>query len=179
MSNLDPQTEAKAQAKAQKAYAKAARPWHKKKRTWLLGGFAVIVAVAMFSGGGDAGTTADADSNSSSQTQTEEPKATPMAVTAAQMLKDLEGNALKAKSTYQDKYVKITGKVYNIDASGDYFSVDGVNDEFTITGIMMNIGEEHLAQVQEFQVGDKVTVIGTVTDVGEILGYSVDVESIV
>lgn len=178
MSNLDPKVDAKAQAKADKAYAKAARPWHKKKRTWVLGAIAVLAAFTAFSGGGESGSAGGSDS-SATATETPEAKAKPSAVTAAKMLEDLKGNALKAKSTYEGKYLKITGKVYNIDASGDYFSVDGVNDEFTLTGIMMNIGEEHLAQVQEFTVGQTVTVIGTVSDVGELLGYSVDVESIV
>lgn len=176
MSGIDPKLDAKAQAKADKAYAKAARPWHKKKRTWVLGAGALLVAAAAMSGGsGDSSST----SSSTDQSTQSEVQAKPMVVTAAQMLKDLNANALKAASTYKDKYVQITGKVYNIDASGDYFSVDGVNDEFTITGIMMNISDEQRAEVENFEVGKTVvTVTGTVTDVGEILGYQVDVESI-
>jgi len=55
--------DARADAKASKAYAKAQRPWYRKKRWWLLGALAliVVIAVAATSGGGgsDGNDTAD------------------------------------------------------------------------------------------------------------------------
>lgn len=49
--------DAKAQAKAAKAYAKASRPWYRKKRWWFLAVVVliVIIAVASSNGGGDSG----------------------------------------------------------------------------------------------------------------------------
>ncbi len=46
-------SEAKADAKAAAARAKAMRPWFKKKRFWLLGVVAIIVIAAVAGGGGD------------------------------------------------------------------------------------------------------------------------------
>lgn len=45
-------TEAKAQAKAAKAHAKALRPWYRKKRWWVLAVVAVIVVASIASSGG-------------------------------------------------------------------------------------------------------------------------------
>jgi hypothetical protein len=49
--------DAKAEAKAAKAYAKATRPWFKKKRWWLAG--LVIVIIAAVAGGGGSGDSSD------------------------------------------------------------------------------------------------------------------------
>lgn len=107
----------------------------------------------------------------------QEPAEPPMPVTATQMVADVESNALKAEQTYADKRLEVTGKFSSVDAQGGYFSVQGDQD-FSLTTIRADIQEEHKAQVAEFTEGQEVTFIGTVTDVGEILGYAIDVESI-
>lgn len=101
----------------------------------------------------------------------------PMVVTAKAMLDELEANALAASNKYKDKRVTVTGILDNIDASGDYFSLAG--DEFTfITNISVDIDESHLETVSGFTMGQEVTVTGIVTGVGEIMGYSIEPESI-
>lgn len=101
-----------------------------------------------------------------------------MAVTAQAMLDDLEANALAASAKYMDTRVTVTGKLDNIDASGNYFSLTGT-DEFTfITDITVDIDESHHETVSGFTMGQDVTVTGTVTGVGEIMGYSIDPETI-
>lgn len=109
----------------------------------------------------------------------EEPAEEPaMVVTAQEMLDDLEANALAASSKYKDKRVTVTGKLDNIDASGDYFSLIGT-DEFTfITDITVDTDESFLETVIGFTMGQDVTVTGVVTDVGEIMGFSIDPETI-
>ena len=52
------------------------------------------------------------------------------------------------------------------------------DDEITFISIAMNIEDEHRAKVAEFDDEEIVTVTGTITDVGEVIGYAVDVESI-
>ena len=49
---MTPTANPKAAAKAAKAYAKASRPWFKKKR-WLLAGVALVVIIALVNGGTD------------------------------------------------------------------------------------------------------------------------------
>lgn len=179
--------DAKAQLKAAKAYAKASRPWYKMKRTWLAIVVALIVLGAALSQGGG-GTAADPGSasnpaaasagNEASNEGAAEEKPKPLIVSANKMIGDLDSNALKASNTYKGKYVQVKGEVTNIDSSGNYFSVGRTDDEITFTTIRMDIEEEHRAKVAEFDGDQVVTVTGTVTDVGEVLGYTMDVESI-
>jgi len=70
-SNFDP-ANPKASAKAAKAYAKATRPWYRKKRWWLLGVVVVVIviAVATSSGGGSNGPTAVGPGSGSSSSTT-------------------------------------------------------------------------------------------------------------
>ncbi len=54
---MDPR-EQRAARKAERARAKAMRPWYRKKRWWILGGLGVIIVVAVVAGaGGDDGET--------------------------------------------------------------------------------------------------------------------------
>lgn len=162
----------KAQAKADKAYAKATRPWFKKKRFILLGSIALVAIFSAASGGGDStNTPATAES---SEAVTEE---VAIVVTAQKMIEDLEANALAASTTYEGKRVTVTGKVGNIDASGDYFSIEGT-DEFSFTNVQIFINDDQVSTVSGYTAGQEVTVTGTVTEVGEILGYSIDAESL-
>lgn len=163
--------DAKAQAAADKAYNKASRPWFKKKRFWLIGVIALVVIIQT-SGGGSS------DSGDSSSETSQETTATPaIEVTAEQLLSELEGNALAAKTSWDGKRVTITGTLDNIDASGDYFSLRG-NEEFSFINVQVYIDDSLVDAVSAFTKGQTVTVTGTISDVGEIMGYSVDAESI-
>lgn len=160
----------KAQAKADKAYAKASRPWFKKKRFWVLGVFAIAIAGQSLSGGGGSTTS----NESSSEVVASAPA---IEVTAEQLLTELEGNALAAKNTWDNKLVTITGTLNNIDASGDYFTLRG-NSEFSFINVQVFIDDSFVGAVSAFTKGQTVTVTGEITGVGEILGYSVDAISI-
>ena len=157
-------------SEANSAPKDAQRPWFKKKRFWAIG--VVVLVIAMQAGGGSSDS-----NNSATDTATKAPAEPATEVTAQKLITDLEGNALNAKTTWEDKRVKITGIVYNIDASGDYFSLRG-DDEFSFTNVTVNIDESLVGAVSAFTIGQEVTVTGKITGVGEILGYSVDAESI-
>ena len=164
--------DAKAKAKAEKAYKKASRPWFKKKRFWTLGIIAVFAIGSALSGGG--GSSDTTTNQGSTEVEAEAPA---IEVTAEQLLSELEANALSAKNTWNDKRVKITGTLYNIDASGDYFSLRG-NNEFSFINVQVYIDDSFVETVSAFKKGQTVTVTGVVSDVGEILGYSVKAQSI-
>jgi hypothetical protein len=157
-------------SEANEAPKDATRPWFKKKRFWAIG--VVVLVIAMQAGGGSSDS-----NNSATDTATKAPAEPATEVTAQKLITDLEGNALNAKTTWEDERVKITGIVYNIDASGDYFSLRG-DDEFSFTNVTVNIDESLVGAVSAFTIGQEVTVTGKITGVGEILGYSVDAESI-
>jgi hypothetical protein len=164
--------DAKAQAKADKAYAKATRPWFKKKRVWILG--LILIAAISSSLGGGGSDSSDSSSNSSASVEANEPATK---VTADQLLSELEANALAAKNTWENKRVVITGTLSNIDASGDYFTLRG-NNEFSFINVQVYIDDSFVDAVSAFNKGQTVTVTGKISGVGEIMGYSVDAESI-
>ena len=96
-----------------------------------------------------------------------------------EMMDLLEGNALKAESTYQDQYVEITGRLSNIDSDGKYISLVDQNDEWAFLGIQCYLTtDEQKEQVMEMSEDDIVTLRGKIKSVGEVLGYSLDIDSI-
>ena len=94
------------------------------------------------------------------------------------LISDLKSNALKANQTYKGKYLQVTGYVSNIDAQGNYFSIKGT-DEWDFTNIQIFINKDQATQVANFEKGQAVTVKVMVKDVGELLGYSMDLKEIV
>ena len=156
-------------SEANNAPQDAQRPWFKKKRFWALG--VVVLVIAMQAGGGSSDS-----NNSATETATEAPAEPATEVTAKQLLADLEENPLLAKNTWDGKLVTITGIVDNIDASGDYFSLSA--GELTFIGVMVYIDDSFVDAVSAFKKGQEVTVTGTISDVGELMGYSVDAVSI-
>ena len=95
------------------------------------------------------------------------------------LLTDLDENALKASETYEGQYVSLTGKIGTIDSSGKYIDLLPIDDEWTIIGIQCYItNDEQKAAIMELSTGDTVTVEGKITSVGEVLGYSLDIDSI-
>lgn len=204
-SNYANPRDAKARAKADKAYRKASRPWFKKKRFWALGLLALLIIMAALSQGDDTDS-ADAPDTSPSvaapvpsaddeaaedeaadaSEEAEEPAAEEaeepaeverINVTAQELLSALDANALAASREYKDKDVVLTGKFNSVDASGRYFTLRG-DDEFTFQSVQVYIEEEHLDTVSSFTADQDVTVTGKITDVGEIMGYSVDAETV-
>lgn len=142
--------DAKAQAKAAKAYANAQRPWFKKKRFVIPGAVVALMVVIQMGGGGseDPAVAASGDTNSAavvdaesvegsddtgkktkaspekqaepaSEPVEEEPKPQPVvkavAVDAADILKEFEGNEAAADLKYEGKTLKVTGNVYKVD----------------------------------------------------------------
>lgn len=106
------------------------------------------------------------------------PEITYTSVTVTEMMDVLDSNAMKASETYKGKYLEITGKLNVIDSNGKYISLVGDGD-FEITGVQCYLKtEEHKKAVMEMSIGDTVTLRGKCKDVGEVLGYSLDIDSI-
>ena len=132
-----------------------------KKKIGLLIGCALFVILAVGSvGGNDSKSDSNSDTNNAS---TEKKVVTYEKITAKQLVSDLEGNALKAAQAHKGKDYEITGVLGNIDAQGDYVTIEPSGDDLTIA---------------ELSKGDKITIKGKVKDVGEVMGYSVDIDEI-
>ena len=149
---------------------------------WIIIAVLVIAVISSVAGGDDEKESGQSSSNQNQETEVkQEEQATIeyMSCSVGEMMDLLEGNALKAESTYQDKYVEITGRLSNIDSDGKYISIVDQNDEWAILGIQCYLTtDEQREQVMEMSVDDIVTLRGKIKSVGEVLGYSLDIDSI-
>lgn len=125
----------------------------------------------------EAAAAAEAEAAAAAEAEAAAAAAATLVVTAQQLIDELEANPLAAANNYEGKRVTVTGTLSNIDASGDYFTLTGTED-FTFTNVQFFIDETHLDTVAGFTTGQQVTATGEVTSVGEILGYSIDTETI-
>lgn len=180
--------DAKAQAAAARAYSKSQRSWFGRHKilTGLAALIALIVVISVASSGGGGGAdeldTASPEGSSApvASKKPSAPKVNEAAMVASskEMIALLTANALKAKNTYDDKRVTVSGFVGSIDASGDYFALDPEKNAIIFTGIQVRTSDEFNGQVANFSKGQAVTVTGKITDVGEVLGYQLKAESI-
>lgn len=97
-----------------------------------------------------------------------------------QMMDELKENALKAEKTYNNAYIEVTGKIASFDSDGSYITIEPVNaSEWnfdTVTCYIKN--KDQLDILLEKSKGDKITIQGKITSVGEVLGYSLKIDSI-
>lgn len=143
------------------------------KRIWfIIAAIIVLIAIVSSSGG-----TSETTPSTTTNTPAEEIIYTEY--TVAQLVDDLQANALKAENTYNNKYVKISGKLSTIDSDGSYISLSPSNNQFTLYSVQCYIkNDEQLNKVMEMNIGDTVVVSGKIKGVGEILGYSLDIDNI-
>jgi lysyl-tRNA synthetase class II len=118
------------------------------------------------------------------ETQIDAPETEPsreyMVRTVTQLIADLEANAMNAKEKYEGEYVEITGRVDTIDASGVYIGLYPSDDEWALTGVTCLIKNKKQKEfVRTISTGDIVTVRGKITSVGELMGFSLNIEEFV
>ena len=153
------------------------KPFYKK---WWFILLVVLVVLGAISNKKE-GTTKTGDNQTQSSATKEETKKEVVyeKITARKLLDDLKNNALKAEQTHNKKEYEITGKISVIDAQGKYISIEPVGDDFVLTWIQAYIKNDEQKQVvSELSKGDKITVKGKIKDVGEVMGYTVDIDEI-
>ena len=102
------------------------------------------------------------------------------AYSVSELMQDLDQNALKASEKYKGQFVELTGALNVIDSSGKYISIRPEEDPFAIIGVTCYLqSEEQKSSVMELSVDDTVVVRGKIKKVGEVLGYSLDIDEIV
>lgn len=98
--------------------------------------------------------------------------------TVDEMMEDLDNNPMSASEKYKDQYIQITGKLGNIDSDGKYISLlpkDGVH----IMGVHCSIKNDEQKQIiKNISIDDMMIIKGKCTNVGEVLGYYFDIDSI-
>ena len=139
----------------------------------------IVLGIIGSAAGGNKDTTAPVKTDST--TTAEETTAAPIeyiAVSVTDMMDDLNKNAMNASDKYKGQYIEITGKLNVIDSNGKYISLTPEKD-FAIIGVQCYIkSEEQKDKVKQMTIGDIVTLKGKCTDVGEILGFSLDIDNI-
>ena len=100
------------------------------------------------------------------------------AVTVDQLYEELDKNPLRAKDTYTDMYVELTGWMRVIDSDGESVSLYPLEYE-TLDGITCKLmNDEQREKIKEYSEGDTVTVKGQITEVDGVFPYKVIVDSI-
>ena len=170
--------------------AKNKKPFYKKWWFWVI----VVFFLIGFIGSGNESTTESNSTevqeppvdSSSKETPTQEASEKPAEISythydVTELFDTLSGNALKAKNTFKDQYVEIEGYLSVIDSDGNYIGVGAQPDNYQY--ILQNVqcyikGKDQLEQVMDMNIGDAIIVRGKIKDVGEVLGYSMNINSI-
>ena len=91
----------------------------------------------------------------------------------------LENNAAVAKEKYNGKYFAISGRLGTIDSDLEYISLLSPTDKWDIIGIHCTIKNAKTRKMVKTLVKDQnIIVKGKITDVGEVLGYYLDIDEI-
>lgn len=159
------------------------------KLKWIIIAIIVIGVIGAALGGSDSGneeskisssSNAESDKKEDSKKEPKEEEAPIeyLSVTATELSDALENNAMKAQNDYKDKYVEVTGTLGTIDSSGKYIDISS-DKEFDMTIIQCYIKtDEQKNVIMNMSKGDSITVKGYCKDVGELLGYSIDIDSV-
>lgn len=149
------------------------------KRWWFIA-IIVIIVLAVIGGSGSSDSSGSTSSTATSKTavssSSSEAAIEYTAYTVTELSEDLNSNALKAADKYKGQYVELTGRLSVIDSNGKYVSIVDSTDEWAITGVQCYIKNDEQKQVvMDMSIGDEVVVKSKITDVGEVLGYFLDI----
>ena len=150
---------------------------------------ASFVMIGAINNNSDSGTSSyssssnySSSSSSSSSTSSKQVQETPKNYAEADidiLLSDAKNNAAKANRDYKGKYVKIVGGyVFNVESNARYIQIEG-NDPFTLIHVTCKPKDNKVKDAMiNLSKGQQVTVYGKITDVGEIMGYSLDLDKV-
>jgi hypothetical protein len=171
-----------------KCGGKNKKPIYKRVWFWIL---AVILVLGIGgAAGGSGGSSSDVPADTTAEsTQSEEAAPEQAAepeetieyedVSVETLFQDLADNAINASDTYKGKYFSVSGVLGTIDSNGSYIGLESDNDEYMFQSVQCYIkSDEQLEKIKTLSSGDNITVKGKIKDVGEVLGYSLDIDSI-
>lgn len=98
------------------------------------------------------------------------------------LIKEAKENAASANQNYKKKDVKIIGgEILNIDSDLKYITVEGTDPNYTMLHVRCDIKSDNKDlkdSILKLKKGENVTVYGTITDVGDLMGYSLKLDKI-
>lgn len=161
---------------------------------WLIVLIVIVLLAIIGSAAGGSGSKSEEQTNSnvsddaSAETTTtkqntsdeaEEAAISYTAVDVSTMMDELKDNAMKAEDKYNGQYLEITGKLSNIDSKGKYIDLVSDSDDFAIMGVQCYIkDDDQKEKVMEMSKDQIVTIKVKIKDVGEVMGYSADIQEI-
>lgn len=141
--------------------------------------FSIVLLVAI--GNGDnTSTSSTSTSNGKNVVDKQEETIEYIKVSVDDLEDALEANAAAAKDTYNKKYVEVTGKLGTIDSDLKYIGLDSTTKEWDLYGIHCTIKNNEQREIVKTLTKDQeITIRGKITDVGEVLGYYLDITEII
>ena len=144
---------------------------------WLIVIIALVI-IGIISNGENSEETSSGSSNNNSSQQQETIEY--LKVSKDELDDAVEKNAAAAKDKYNNKYVEVTGKLVTIDSDLAYISLHSTTDEWDLVGIHCEIKNSKTRDIVKTLSKDQTIVVrGKITDVGEVLGYYLDIIEIV
>ena len=146
------------------------------KRWWFI---LLVVLIVLSIIGGLGGTDTDTPTDTPAKVEEKEPGIEYAEYTVDELIKDLEKNAASAKDKYDGQYVELTGRLSYVNSDGIDFGIKPLESGLWLESVTCYIKDkEQKENVKEHEVEEKITVKGKITDVGEILGYDLHLDSI-
>lgn len=155
--------------------AKVKRPITKKWWFWVV----VVVIIAAIVGGTSGSKSGDKPALDESVTPQQPISYTHYNVT--ELFDALKNNAMKAQSDFKDQYVEIEGYLDVVDSDGKYIGVGAAPTDYNY--ILQNVqcyikDDTQKQQIMEIGTESPITVRGKIISVGEVLGFSMNIDSI-
>ena len=120
----------------------------------------------------------DGNTSTNNTSESNSPEITYTAYNMSELMSDLETNAMKASDKYKGQYVEITGRLDAIDSDGAYITLDAA-DNYTLANITCYIrATEQKDVIMDATIGDTLIVKGKITDVGDVMGYFLNIDEI-
>lgn len=93
---------------------------------------------------------------------------------------ELNNNAASAQEKYKGQYLEITGRLGTIDSDLKYISLLSPTDDWDLVGVHCKLRNQASKDiVKTLSKGQTIIVKGKITDVGEVLGYYLNVDEII
>ena len=137
----------------------------------------IVIIIAAATSGGDKGSGETSGGNTTAESK--KPEITYTAYDVSELMNDLDANALKAADKYKGQYVELTGKLSVIDSSGKYISIFPDDGSIRVVGVQCSLkSDEQTKTIMDCTIGDTLIVKGKITDVGEVMGYTLNIDEV-
>lgn len=92
-----------------------------------------------------------------------------------QLAEEIAKNSFRAKNTYINKYLRLSGTLERIDSDGEYVVLTSQKIGMYATVQCYLTQEAQKDTLLNFNVGDSITLLGKVTDVGDVAEYTLEI----